>query len=645
MRRTRRTEVGGSEGLRKREGGNGEGGRPGAAVGYARRSTDRQEQSIPDQQRAIERFCEQRGLRLLRWYIDDAISGTSSEGRKGFQALIADAQQRGCDFSSIVCYDVKRFGRVDNDEAGYYRHVLRASGVQVLYASENFAGDGTDDLLRPVKQWQAREESKDLSKVTIRGLVTKSTTGHWMGGAPPFGFDLRYESQSGEFLFYLRYHPDGSKAMFDKKWTPIRTLRRGETVAVSRRDHCRLVPSEKSRVNTVRRIYSLYIEDGIGFKGIADRLNREKVPPARGPAWAAHYSGQWAMTTVRAILINPAYAGDMVWNRRTDARFHRIKSGLALERKDAHARRLALNDPADWAVVREAHPAIISRRLFELARTRIEAKPASSEQRGIDQRRGAPAGCREHRKVGDVSGPRARFLLSKLVTCAKCGSRYEGYTMRGAKRLADGGLAKRYFYACGGYIRRGPSVCSLGAVPQEQFEEAVIESVVGYYARYQGEEGRTLLARAIREQLGMEEDEVGRSRERLAKELERVERATRRLLDNITPATRAAVERRLSELEEERAEVAGRLESLEQLALSKAELRELVEETGVFLAGLEVALREGPLERRQGALRRCVQSVAYSHDGRNAGIELRVVPGLAGLSVQVLTESMRTSAL
>src|SRR5689334_2935428 len=71
------------------------------AVGYARRSTDRQEQSIPDQQRAIEGFCEQRGLRLLRWYVDDAISGTSSEGRKGFQSLIADAQKRGCDFGSI----------------------------------------------------------------------------------------------------------------------------------------------------------------------------------------------------------------------------------------------------------------------------------------------------------------------------------------------------------------------------------------------------------------------------------------------------------------------------------------------------------------------------------------------------------------
>ncbi len=132
-------------------------GRTNLAVGYLRRSTDRQEQSIPDQQRAVERYCAEHGMRLLRCYVDDAISGTSTVGRLGFQSLIADAQSPRRDFTLIVCYDVKRFGRVDNDEAGYYRHLLRQHGVQVRYASENFAGDGTDDLMRPVKQWQARE--------------------------------------------------------------------------------------------------------------------------------------------------------------------------------------------------------------------------------------------------------------------------------------------------------------------------------------------------------------------------------------------------------------------------------------------------------------------------------------------------------
>lgn len=162
------------------------------ALGYLRRSTDRQEQSIPDQRKAVERYATEQGLTVERWYTDDAISGTSVAGRKAFQELIADAQKPGCSFRFVVVYDVKRFGRVDSDEAGYYRHVLKTRGVEVLYATEGFAAPGmsceTDDLLRPVKQWQARQESKDLSRVTIRGLLSRSTGGWWMGGVPPLGY-------------------------------------------------------------------------------------------------------------------------------------------------------------------------------------------------------------------------------------------------------------------------------------------------------------------------------------------------------------------------------------------------------------------------------------------------------------------------
>ncbi len=154
------------------------------AVGYVRRSTDRQEQSIPDQKQALETYAAEHSLRLSRFYVDDAISGTSTAGRRAFQRMIQDARSPAKPFDVIVVYDVKRFGRIDNDEAGYYRHLLRTHGVEVLYVSENFNGDATDDLLRPVKQWQARQESKDLSKVSIRGLLSKfdDKAGWWMGG-------------------------------------------------------------------------------------------------------------------------------------------------------------------------------------------------------------------------------------------------------------------------------------------------------------------------------------------------------------------------------------------------------------------------------------------------------------------------------
>jgi DNA invertase Pin-like site-specific DNA recombinase len=250
------------------------------AVGYVRRSTDRQEQSIPDQKKALEAYATEHGLRLVKFYIDDAISGTSTLGRRAFQQMIKDAQKSSRPFDKIIVYDVKRFGRIDNDEAGYYRHILRTNGVEVLYVSENFNGDTTDDLLRPVKQWQARQESKDLSKVTIRGLLSKVEGGWWMGGTPPYGYDLRYENAAGQFLFIVRFMPDGSKQLLNENRNLIRILARGESLNISKRDQAKLTLSDPERVKVVKQIFQMYAEQGKGYNALADLYSDCEWKPA-----------------------------------------------------------------------------------------------------------------------------------------------------------------------------------------------------------------------------------------------------------------------------------------------------------------------------------------------------------------------------
>ena len=102
------------------------------AVGYVRRSTDKQEQSIPEQKKAINAFAVANDLKLLKFYVDDAISGTSTVKRKAFLQMLEDAESNLCEFKYIIVYDVKRFGRLDNDEAGYYRHKFRMCGVEIM---------------------------------------------------------------------------------------------------------------------------------------------------------------------------------------------------------------------------------------------------------------------------------------------------------------------------------------------------------------------------------------------------------------------------------------------------------------------------------------------------------------------------------
>ncbi len=349
--------------------------KPAIAVAYVRRSTDRQERSLDDQLAAIRRYATAHQLLLVRVYSDDAISGVRTQGRRAFQSLIEAAQSPGCDFGTVLVYDVKRFGRIDIDEAGHYRWLLRQAGVRVVYVAEGFSGGTLDDLVRPVKQWQAREEARDLSRVTIRGMLSRikrdQSSGFWLGGYPAYGYDLRYEAADGRFRYTVRYLRDGSKHLLGEAGELVAALGRREPHVVTKSDRCRLVLSLRERVETVRLIYRVFVAQRRGSWQIASMLNDIAVPTARGPEWSARSSGRWHGVTVENVLRNPVYAGDLVWNRRTLAKFYQIGPEGAMERPDSDLRRTSKNAAELWFRSRGAHPALIGRQVWRAAQDRL----------------------------------------------------------------------------------------------------------------------------------------------------------------------------------------------------------------------------------------------------------------------------------
>ena len=587
-------------------------------VGYIRRSTDKQEQSIEDQKNAISAYIAENGLRFLKFYIDDAISGTSTLGRRAFQQMIKDAESSPRPFDIIAVYDIKRFGRIDNDEAGYYRYLLRNHGIEVRYISENFNGDSTDDLLRPVKQWQARQESKDLSKVTIRGLLSKSGSGCWMGGVPPYGYDLQYENADSKFLLILRYMPDGSKKVLNKQGKVIRTLARGESLNISKRDHARLTPSEPERVKVLERIFKMYAEQGKGYRSLADTLNQEGIATPRGPEWSYIYSGKWTDTTIRAILVNPLYTGDMVWNRRTDGRFHRIIEGQIVDRENIHGARLVPNQKEDWIVVRDAHPVLISRRLFEQARQQRENQLTSIEQRGHNPR------TKNHGKTWN--GQRSRFILSGLMKCSLCGFRYQGVTQAKGKKRVDGTRVKTCYYGCAGYITKGKSICKINTILQKVLESLVTDTVIDFYRPYLAPGGRRKLAQAVKAQIGSEAEEFVTARKRAQRQLNKINKTISNLLDNITSTNRELVDQRLTELKQQKHQFETRLEELDRLGVSQAEIKSIVADAMKFISSLEFILHEGLAQEKLVALRRCIEKISINKPAGTVKLIVRSVP-------------------
>jgi site-specific DNA recombinase len=138
------------------------------AVGYARRSTDMQERSIPDQQAFVQRWAGEHGYEVMRWYIDDAISGTSTKGREAFERMIHEAEN-GRDFDAVLVYDISRFSRGGSTEMGFFLYRLQQASVRVIFCAEALPDDDGGELLLGVKSWQARQYSVKLSRDSIRG--------------------------------------------------------------------------------------------------------------------------------------------------------------------------------------------------------------------------------------------------------------------------------------------------------------------------------------------------------------------------------------------------------------------------------------------------------------------------------------------
>jgi DNA invertase Pin-like site-specific DNA recombinase len=411
------------------------------AVGYARRSTDMQERSIPDQQAAVERWAGENGYRVLRWFIDDAVSGTSARGRDAFEQMMK-AAENGRDFETVLCYDISRFSRGGTNETGFYLHRLHLAGVGVVFTADGIPEGDEGELIQGVKSWQARQYSVKLARDSIRGQISnirerKSAP----GGMAPYGYDKQHLTGDGQLLRTLRWMPDGSKQEFGPDGRLLRVIPAGVNLKKAKSDIIRYVPSLPERVATIRRMFDLCVQ-GYGFHHIAQTFNAEGIPSPGGQ--------KWNTARIAKLIRNPVYRGAVVWNRHTMGSLFGLdgEGKLKPKRKKMWQR----NAEADWIISECVHEALVSKDVWEAA------------QRSVAKRRAEHGNAR----------PTKRTLLAGLLVCKRCGNPFT--TIRDRRWPGPTGEGYRS-YTCSGYHRYGKSVCRVVNVPGPALDRFVLDAV------------------------------------------------------------------------------------------------------------------------------------------------------------------------
>lgn len=400
------------------------------AVAYLRRSTDRQEQSLGDQRMEIARFAQENGYHLVGEYVDDAISGTNAESRQGFQRMIADATKGG--FRAVIVWNSDRFSRGDVTETEHYRYLLRRAGVALVSVTEGYLNrEGIDaDVLRTVKQFQNRQFSISLSQNTLRGQLSSIMAKSDPGRAAPYGYDREMLAPDGALLFRIRFCTGGVREVYDKDGKLQARYARGQALSKPGKEcKARLVLSSADRVDVIKDIYRMCL-DGTGFGTIASELNARGIAgPNRGP---------WSFTTIKSILSNPTYRGDLVWNRRTEAKFYRVQNGRAQQRQMQRGESQVAMTPQDqWVVLPNIIPPIISKSDWQKA------------QLMMTKRREA---------VGAAGQKDRRWLLTGVLVCGDCGHRFWAEPRHKGHKPGRSPVVTNY-YVCAGRRRHGPTIC------------------------------------------------------------------------------------------------------------------------------------------------------------------------------------------
>jgi DNA invertase Pin-like site-specific DNA recombinase len=119
-----------------------------SAAEYVRMSTDRH------------------GLRIEKTYEDSGKSGLNLDDRDALKQLIEDVQKGEAELSTILVYEVSRWGRFQHaDESAYYEYICKRAGITVRYCAEQFGNDGSpvSTIVKGVKRAMAGEYSRELS--------------------------------------------------------------------------------------------------------------------------------------------------------------------------------------------------------------------------------------------------------------------------------------------------------------------------------------------------------------------------------------------------------------------------------------------------------------------------------------------------
>lgn len=302
-------------------------------------------ESIKNQKSLLLQYVKENHYRLIDIYVDDGYSGTNFD-RPSFKRMVNDINLGR--INMVITKDMSRLGRDYIGTGELIEKFFPEHGVRYIAVTDNIDTflDNSNNDIAPFKAIMNDMYAKDISKKIKSSIKAKQKEGKFVSGRTPFGYDK------------------------DPK------------------DKNHLVINEE-QATTVKKIFELS-KKGMTYYQIAKYLtNNNFKSPAQYYSfeWKQNYHlnyGIWNSRSVKDILKNEVYIGDLVQNKRNKINY-KVKKVIP-------------NTPDKYIIVHNTHEPIIDKELFYKIQVMLPKNKGRNEKK-------------EH------------HLLDGLLYCGDCGHR------------------------------------------------------------------------------------------------------------------------------------------------------------------------------------------------------------------------------
>lgn len=378
--------------------------RVGLYMRLSREDGDKEESSsVTNQREMLKRYVsEQENFFIVKEYVDDGYTGTNFD-RPGFKQMIEDIEAGIID--TVITKDLSRLGR-ERLGVGHYTEIYfpehNVRYIALLDNIDTYFDAGMNDIA-PFKGVINDMYVRDISKKIRSSLIERKKAGNFLGVTAPYGYQKDPNN---------KFH---------------------------------LIINEKE-AEVVKRVFRLYLE-GNGLTRIAQILTKDGIPvPGEsrdiGKTRRTALYSSWKQTTIRRILDNRVYLGELVQFKRRKINY-KSKRRITVPEEERY-------------ICRGTHEAIIDEESFNAVQNILK-------------------------KNKSFKGTKHDYLFKGLLFCSECGARlnvtYSNYAL---KRYGE----YRYTTICYSYSRLYSDICTRHSNSIPELEEVLIKHIKEVCKRY-----------------------------------------------------------------------------------------------------------------------------------------------------------------